>query len=190
MTMINYITGTIIHIDINALVIEAHGIGYRVFVPQHVVGQACAHETISLWTSFVVREQSQDLYGFPTRDEYQLFEKVITVSGIGPKTALGLFDTLPLESLVQALVNRDAAALARTPGIGKKGAEKIVLELADKVEGFLSSGSTAPYSSHTDLADALASLGYSTGQIRNVLSSIDTTLGLEEQLRVALRELQ
>ena len=188
--MINYITGTIIHIETNAVVIETHGIGYYVMVPQHVIGQACVHEQMSLWTSFVVREQSQDLYGFTTRDEYQVFKKVITVSGVGPKTALGLFDTLPLEQFIQALINRDAAAIARTPGIGKKGAEKIVLELADKVESFSSYQSSDVYSSQNDIADALASLGYSTQQIRNILPDIDSSLPLEEQLRSALKLLQ
>lgn len=189
--MINHITGNVIFIDTNALVIETHGIGYRVMVPQHVIGQACVHEEISLWTSFVVREQSQDLYGFTTRDEYQVFEKVITVSGVGPKTALGLFDTLPLEQFIQALIHRDATAIARTPGIGKKGAEKIVLELADKADTFTSSEYTpSSYNSQSDIADALTSLGYSSQQIRGILSEIDSSLSLEEQLRSALRLLQ
>jgi Holliday junction DNA helicase RuvA len=188
--MINYITGKVIHIDTNALVIQTHGIGYRVMVGQHVVGQACAHEEISLWTSFVVREQSQDLYGFLTRDEYQVFEKVITVSGVGPKTALGLFDTLPLEQFIQALIHRDAASIARTPGIGKKGAEKIILELFDKVDSFTSPTTTGGYNSQSDIADALVSLGYSSQQIRGILPDIDSSLTLEEQLRSALRLLQ
>ena len=188
--MINHISGNVIHIDVNALIIETHGIGYRVMVPQHVIGEACVHEQMSLWTSFVVREQSQDLYGFTTRDEYLIFEKVITVSGVGPKTALGLFDTMPMEQFIQALINRDAAAIARTPGIGKKGAEKIILELSDKVDSFTTTGATSSYSSQSDIADALTSLGYSSQQIRNVLPDIDSSLPLEEQLRSALKLLQ
>lgn len=188
--MINHITGTILYIDLHTLVIQANGIGYRVHVPQHVIGSACSHEQIELWTSFVVREQSQELYGFITRDEYQIFEKLIGVSGVGPKSALALFDTLPAEQLVQALINRDAAAIARAPGLGKKTAEKIVLELADNAAILASSpASDRTYTPQSEMFDALVGLGYGQHQIRDIINKLDTEQSFEEQLRQALREL-
>lgn len=132
--MYAYIKGTLVHSTPSTAVIEANGIGYQLHIPSRTYSQlpqAGAH--LILYTSFIVREQSQALYGFTTVQERDFFEQLLGVTGIGPKTALSLVGHMALVELQQAIVQGDATSICRVPGIGKKGAERLIIEMRDKV---------------------------------------------------------
>ncbi|MCH9609691.1 MAG: Holliday junction ATP-dependent DNA helicase RuvA [Chlamydiales bacterium] len=128
----DYFKGTVISLDGEAAIIEIGGIGYRLLVPVSLVGTVPIGEKMLLYTSWVVREQSQTLFGFATKEERDLFELLITISGVGPKTALNLLGRLPPDQLATVVETEDASALARVPGIGKKTAERVLIDLKGK----------------------------------------------------------
>lgn len=132
--MYAYIKGTLVHSTPSTAVIEANGIGYLLHIPARTYSQlpqVGVH--LILYTSFIVREQSQALYGFTTAQERDFFEQLLGVTGIGPKTALALVGHMALVELQQAIVQGDATSICRVPGIGKKGAERLIIEMRDKV---------------------------------------------------------
>ncbi len=133
--MYAFIRGKLRQNTMTNVVIEAGGVGYRILTASHSSTQMPQNgEELLLYTSFVVREQSQTLYGFLTLEECEFFEALLNVTGIGPKTALALIGHLPLHVLQKAIVDGDTALIAKTPGIGKKGAERLVVEMRDKVD--------------------------------------------------------
>lgn len=181
--MIAHISGTILEKSEKELVITAGGIGYSIAtIPQPFeIGQ-----TISLYTHMVVKDDAHELYGFTERRERDFFKILIGVSGVGPKTALHMLTLYPLSVLAGLIKDKDAKAIALVPGIGKKTAEKIVIDLKDKVEGFLGGEHTG----NTDLVEALLSLGYKDSQIRAVAHTIDKKLPIEKQITEALQKMQ
>lgn len=134
----------------------------------------------------VVKEDAHELYGFVLPEEKILFQRLISVSGVGPKTALQMLTLYPINELVRAIRSGDAKTISLVPGIGKKTAEKVVIDLKDKLAEFEESA-TAP---HRDLIEALLSLGYKDIQIRTVVSDIDGELPIEKQIMAALQLLQ
>ncbi len=140
----------------NHIVLEVNGIGYKIFIPLnvHVLLPEISKE-IFLYTTFVVREEAQTLYGFLKKEEKALFELLLTVSGIGPKSALALLGHLDLATFQQALQTHNIAWIAKTPGIGKKTAERLIIELKDKVKTSLCSMGIL-----ADAVGALIHLGY------------------------------
>lgn len=135
--MYAFIRGTLIQANPLYAVLEARGIGFKIQIPSSTFShlQEVGQE-IQLFTSFVVREQFQGLYGFLQEEERDLFETLIEISGIGPKTALSLIGNLPLEQLHDVILTDNAAALSKVPGIGKKTAERLLVELRNKLETF------------------------------------------------------
>ena len=177
--MISHITGTVLHTDLRYLVVDAHGVGYKVFITPEIV--ATVGSTISLWTYLAVRENALDLYGFHSQDALAFFELLITVSGIGPKTALGILSAASVDTLHNAIESGDTSDLTKVSGIGKKNAEKIVLELRDKIDGWSAlNHSSKPKSpgaqSDGDVIEALKALGYTHNESRDALKKIDKTL--------------
>lgn len=132
--MYAYITGTIVEKNNEAIIIENNGIGYNIFMPKSKI-DIIPDEGMEarIFTYTLVREDAFLLYGFAKREELNIFKKLISVSGIGPKGALSILSTLTVEELVIALANRDAAAISKAPGVGKKSAERLVIDLNDKV---------------------------------------------------------
>jgi Holliday junction DNA helicase RuvA len=132
--MIAYIKGIIIHASPTHVVLETGGIGYKVFIPVSALGKLPQiGETAALHTSFVIRELSQTLYGFLANDERDFFEALMGVTGVGPKLALAMIGHMSLNELQTAIRHSDIPAICRIPGIGKKGAERLVVEMRDKV---------------------------------------------------------
>jgi Holliday junction DNA helicase RuvA len=129
-----YITGTIVEKNNEGIIIENNGIGYNIFMPKSKI-DIIPDEGMEarIFTYTLVREDAFLLYGFAKREELNIFKKLISVSGIGPKGALSILSTLTVEELVIALANRDAAAISKAPGVGKKSAERLVIDLNDKV---------------------------------------------------------
>lgn len=188
--MIASIQGTLTLIGADYIVVAAGGIGYKVFVPHGAV-DALIGDEILLHTSMVVREDALLLFGFPTVSERDLFEMLITISGIGPKTGLAILSTLSIDHLRNAAATGQPEILARVPGIGKKTAEKIMLELKDKLKS--ADGLIAPGAAfediNKDVIDALTSLGYSVAEAQAAISALpkDAPKTFDERLRLTLQ---
>ena len=185
--MIAQITGVVAQKTLGALIVETGGIGYKVRVPHTVFQKAKLKEKIALLTHLAVREDSMDLYGFTDSESLELFEKLITVSGIGPKSALGIVNLAPVSKLVQAISAGDAGYLTKVSGIGKKTAAKIILELKDTV-AINSTEMEEGLQEEKDALLALMSLGYGATEAREALQKIknrDASTG--EKIKEALK---
>jgi Holliday junction DNA helicase RuvA len=185
--MIGSLSGVVRGVIRETIVLEVGGVGYRVGVPVSTLAKVREEDSLFLWTHLAVRENAQDLYGFETREELSWFELLLTVSGVGPKSALAIMNSADTRSLEQAVGRNDAATLTKSFGIGKKTAEKIVLELREKV-GALSTGKEREPGSDGDVVDALVGLGYSLKEARDAVHSISKEASTPElKLREALR---
>lgn len=190
MAMIGSIQGKIIELTEKTAIIDVSGVGYLIYTTAYTRNSLKEGENIFLWTYLVVREDTLDLYGFSEKKEKEFFELLITVSGIGPKSAIGILSLVNVDSLHQAIVSGNTQYLTKISGIGKKGAEKIVLELKDKLtkDGFRVN--TVMSAELDDVVNALQSLGYSTKEIREVLQKIPTDLTDTNQIiKEALKQL-
>ncbi|MFH1473251.1 MAG: Holliday junction branch migration protein RuvA [bacterium] len=185
--MISSLSGTIRHKGLHHLVIDVSGVGYKVFVTTDVALERSLGDPIFLWTYLAVRETALDLFGFPDREMLETFELLITISGIGPKTALGILNVASPTMLRQAVANEDTSYLTKVSGIGKKNADKIVLELRDKfVIG--QDDKHTDFRSEGDAMEALVSLGYSERDSRNALKQVPKEIeGAAERVKHALR---
>ena len=202
--MIGFIKGIIDSVHENYVLLENNGIGYEIFVPaSELERMPHAGEEVRLYTYLHVREDIMQLYGFLTRDACDFFKMLITVNGVGPKGALGILSTLDVDALRFAILAEDSKAIAKAPGIGKKTAEKVVLELRDKCDAddFLSSESAmgssipSPDNSSTDAVkdaiEALVALGYSSTDAMRAVKGVvalnpdlDTETILKQSLKV------
>jgi Holliday junction DNA helicase RuvA len=183
--MIASLTGTVRAVRETSLILEVGGIGYKVAVLKELLGRTREDAELSLMTHLAVREDALDLYGFAHEEELTLFEQLLTVSGIGPKSALSVLDIASVETLRSAISAGNAAYLTNVSGIGKKTAEKIVLELRDKV------GRGAPLPSlkgDEEALEAMRSLGYSAAEARDVLRMVPPEVeGGSARLKEALK---
>jgi len=172
--MISRLTGQIVHFDTKYVVLDVHGVGYKVFV---TAIPATTSHPVTFWTYMAVRENAMDLYGFPSLSELNFFELLITVSGIGPKTAMGIMTATTVRTLQTAIQTGDTSHLTKTSGIGKKNAEKIVLELKDKIElTALTPEYEATMRGESDALEALRSLGYREAESREALKKIEKNI--------------
>lgn len=175
----------------NYVVIDVSGVGFKVFVPPSLLDRLSGiGQELNLFTHLHVRENELSLYGFGTPDELALFEMLLRVSGIGPKVALKIVSIMSVEALREAIARGDAAMLMRVPGVGKKTAERIMMDLKDKlgVAGLV----LHPGLTHVDaeVISALTSLGYSIVEAQAALRSLPSEdLALEEKIRLVLQHL-
>lgn len=177
--MIARITGTVVDLIEKGVVVETSGVGYAVYSPVNLT----IGEMVTLHTHLVIRDDAHELYGFETPQEKALFIKLISVSGVGPKTGLHILTLYPISELVRIIKSGDSKSVSLVPGIGKKTAEKVIIDLKDKLKDFEGS-EKGPAG---DLVEALLSLGYKEYQIRSVVSSIDSELPLQKQITTALQ---
>jgi len=187
--MIAHISGQIVQKNLNSVVVDVSGIGYEVLAPAKVIDNLNINEETILYTHHHVREQSQELFGFDNPSGKDLFEKLITVNGIGPKAGLAIMSLGDDSEIRTAIASGDVAYITSASGVGKKGAEKVVLDLRDKVGGVISTTGTSATAETDDALDALVSLGYSTNDATKALSKIDKTLSVEEKVKLALRQI-
>lgn len=190
--MIGYLKGVISHIFVNSCFIDVHGVGYRTYAPASTLDTLCVGQEAMLYTYMSVREDAIVLYGFATQDEYDLFMLLIGVNGVGPKVALGILSAGTADSFRLAVHQKDIKGLTKMPGIGKKTAERIVLELQDKIgpvasedAGAADLGNSAAPGLSDILAETLAaltSLGYSEQEVLPVAESHLTGCTTVEQL--------
>lgn len=184
--MIASLTGDIIHIGVGWILLEVDGVGYQVFVPKHLTNEL--GQKMRIFCSHQVREDSQTLYGFLTIPERQLFELLLSVGGVGPKSALAIIGIGSIERIETAIFQGEPALFEAVPGIGKKVAARIIVELKTKLGG---TGSLLPANDGNDqLVEALMALGYRRPEILRVLAELPTGhKALEEQIRWALKRL-
>ena len=185
--MIGSIEGTVKAVRGTHLLVGVGGIGYKVAVLKETLARTKTGADISLWTYLAVREDVLDLYGFLHEEELRFFELLLTVSGIGPKSALAVLDIASVETLRSAISAGNAAYLTTVSGIGKKTAEKIVLELKDKVTAELGD-SPAALKGDQEALEAMRSLGYSAAEARDALRKVPNEVETgSDRLRAALR---
>ena len=193
--MIAHLSGSILDVRLNQLVIDVAGIGYQVTVAPELAAESRVGQSISLHTSLVVREDSWTLFGFSNADAKNLFEQLQSVTGIGPKVASALLAVYQPEELRSAIAAQDNAALERVPGIGKKVASRIILELKDKFGGGYRSKSSLSGPWRTQVIGALTGLGYSVKEAESALDHVLSDFGrtpteadLPEMLKLALAQ--
>ena len=185
--MIGFIEGETKAIRATCAIILTGGIGYKVSTTKETLARLNLGEPASLWTHLAIREDSHDLYGFSTEEELRFFELLRTVSGIGPKSALGILDIASVETLRSAIAGGKAEYLTKVSGIGRKTAEKIVLELREKV-GAAAEASSASLKGDEEALEALRALGYSSSEARDTLRKVSTDFSSsKDRLREALK---
>jgi len=188
--MISTLSGRVFEVKKDFLIIELTGVGLQVYVPSHVTDKFHPGEMIFLHTTLVVREDSLTLYGFETGDEKELFNLLLSVNGVGPRLALAILSTLTTDTIRRAVLSEQAEVFSRVPGIGKKTAQKILLQLQDRIpsmEGFETVVGMTDIDS--EVLSALTTLGYSLVESQAALQSIprDTPQEIETRLRIALQ---
>lgn len=195
--MIAHLKGHIIHLDLKFLVLDVSGVGYKVYVSTPTTEKLSVlnneRKEVSLYTYLAVREDALDLYGFLSREEQDFFELLLTISGIGPKSAISILNVATVDTLKEAIYNDDPSYLTKVSGLGKKSAEKIVRELKEKVEYLPSKSPTESaknQSNNTSLIEALMALGFSGEVARNAAKKTDRDSSLNEQIKQALKFLQ
>ncbi len=189
--MIGKLSGVLLEKNPPQILIECHGVGYEVDVPMStffnlpVVGAQ-----VALLTHFVVREDAQVLFGFGTAPERDAFRQLIRISGVGPRTALGVLSGLSVADLAAAVSTQDASRLVKVPGIGKKTAERLLLELKGKLGADVTASQSAGVApAHTDITQALLALGYNEKEASAALKGLPADLGVSEGIKWALRQL-
>ncbi len=180
--MIAFLRGIILQKTLTFLIVERNDIGYKVFVTPELLDHPIGAE-VQLYTYLKTSDDGQTLFGMPDFPTLQFFELLITVTSVGPKMAITIVSAAKLDVLQQAIASGDAGIFTRMSGVGNKTAERIILELKNKMNVGL--GTTS--SGGTDLFDALLSLGYNPREAREVLPKIDTTADTQEQLKQALK---
>ena len=212
--MYAYIKGTVADLETDAVIIDNNGIGYRILVPGSLLHEVSTGDTVKLYTYFAVREDAMQLYGFFTKDDLALFKLLIGVSGIGPKGAIGMLGALSADEIRFAVLADDAAAISKAPGIGKKTAQKVIIELKDKlnledafelkaahaddISGLGASNGRGEVagqemSAQDEAVMALTALGYPSAQALKAVRAAAALLGaeadVEDLLKASLKEL-
>ena len=184
--MIGYVAGNVVGVVRGTVIVETHGVGYRVVTTASTLASAREGEPLTLWTHLAVRENAHELFGFETKDELSWFELLLTVSGIGPRSALAILNAVDTKTLADAITRNDSGALNRAYGIGKKTAEKVVLELREKVGNV--EGKDGMSGSDGDVVEALLGLGYSLREARDAVRALPKEVeATEARIREAIR---
>jgi Holliday junction DNA helicase RuvA len=189
--MIGRIQGTLIANSPPRLIIDCHGVGYEVDVPMSTLYQMPSlGQQVTLLTHFVVREDAQQLFGFATESEREAFRALIKISGVGARTALSLLSGMSVEELSQAITLQESGRLTKVPGIGKKTAERLLLELKGKFGADLGLTGQAPQiDSQLEILQALLSLGYSDKEAQLALKQVSPGSSVSDGIRLALKAL-
>lgn len=188
--MISYIKGTIQNKGRGYVIVLVRDLGYKVFVNDAVYSELDIGQSVEFYTFHNIKEEASDLYGFYHMEQLNLFEILLSISGVGPKSALGVLGVAGVEQIKETIASGDSSLLTKVSGIGKKTAERMVLELRDKVGGLAAGefSSGGAVRSNSDEIDALMALGYSLLQAREALRKVDPkTKDSGERIRQALR---
>ena len=189
--MIGKLTGVLAERNPPQVVVDCNGVGYEVDVPMSTFyNLPGTGERVSLLTHFVVREDAQILYGFGTAEERAAFRQLIKITGVGPRTALGLLSGMSVGELSQAITTQELGRLVKIPGIGKKTAERLLLELKGKLGADIGAGSLGATSdAQADILQALVALGYSDKEAALALKALPKDATVSEGIKMALKSL-
>jgi len=187
--MIGSIKGRISHKSANYIIIDTGTVGYKVFITPLLWAQIKLNQEVTLLTLTYVREDQITLYGFSTMPELEFFELLLTVSGVGPKSGLGIMSLAGIDMIKSAIVSEDPSVFTKVSGIGRKTAERVILELKSKLKDEASAAPVAREQS--DAMDALIALGYKEQEARDALKSVPKdTADLQTKIKLALKVLQ
>ena len=184
--MIGSLSGRVVHVGADYVLLEIGGIGYRVHVPPRILSGVGMNSELRLLTHHLVRDDQQALFGFRDPEELGFFELLLTVTGIGPRLALAIVGAHPVTRLQLAILTDDLDVLTSVSGVGRKSAQRIVLELKEKMR---SAGDGIAASGDSDVVAALQTLGYSAQEARDAARGVTGTDGLEARIKAALQEL-
>ena len=188
--MIGRLSGSLAAKSPPQVLVDVHGVGYEVDVPMSTFYDLPGlGEPVVLLTHFVVREDAQLLFGFLTHEERATFRLLVKISGIGPRTALSILSGLSVEELGRAVSLQESGRLVKVPGIGKKTAERLLLELKGKLGEAVSAPQTVASSAQADIVQALVALGYNEREAQATLKTLPADVGVEAGIRQALRAL-
>ena len=200
--MISYIKGELVELTENAIVLDHDGMGFLIMMPASILAKLPAvGSELKVHTYLYVKEDALDLYGFLTKDDLKVFRLLITVSGIGPKGALAILSTMSPDELRFAVLAGDSKTISKAPGIGSKTAQKLIIELKDKlkIEDVLDGGADGGYEPQSDMGDtaaaeavmALTALGYSSADATRAVRQVDGGADMDSEalLKAALKKL-
>lgn len=198
--MYYYIKGTLVHKGENFIVLDAQGVGYKIYTSLECIEKSPnTGSEVTAYTYLNVREDAMELYGFYSEEERKMFLMLISVSGVGPKAALALLSVASPQRLATAIITGDEKLLTKASGVGPKAAKRVILELKDKIDGEalgVDEDGVLPTvteeiitDSRAEAMSALVVLGYNSAEARNVLLKLDATLTTEELIKKALAEL-
>ena len=191
--MIAHLQGTIAEKFANSVIIDVHGVGYEVALTAPDFDKLYLNDEVKLYTYHHVREQSEELFGFTSLEGKKIFELLITVQGIGPKNAMSVLSLARYEEVRNAIANADAAYLTKANGVGKKAAERIIVDLREKVGlptyyGRKSDPETQIIAANDEALEALMALGFQLADATKALEGVDQSLSVEERIREALKK--
>ena len=197
--MLYNIRGRLTACDVNFIVVESGGIGFKCFTSLNTVKEiGKAGDEVNVYTYLAVREDAMDLYGFASLAELDFFKLLISVSGVGPKAAVAILSELSPDRLAVCIASGDSKAITKAQGVGQKTAQRIVLELKDKVgavtmgdgsQDVVSAASVSQGSNSSEAVEALVALGYSQSDAAVVVGSMDKSLSVDEMIRLGLKQL-
>lgn len=192
--MISKLRGEVSYVGDKYIVLDVSGVGYRINLTASDLGKVIAsgesEDELVFWTHLSVREDAMELYGFFEKNDLDFFELLIGISGIGPKKAIAILSVAPVETIKKALRGRDTSYLTQVSGIGRKNAEKIVLELKDKFEAVAGSEDGVNLKEESDAIEAIKSLGYSAAEGREALRKVPPEITkLNDRIKYALKHL-
>lgn len=190
--MIAHIKGILTEKYVPTVIIDVQGVGYEIAVSQIDYEQLNLNDEIKLYTYHHIREQSEELFGFTSLAAKKLFELLISVQGVGPKAAMAILSLAPAEEVRNAIANADSAYISKASGVGKKSAERVIVDLRDKVGlptyyGRKSDPQTQKPAENDEALDALMALGLNLNDATKALENIDQSLSTEERIRQALK---
>lgn len=191
--MIAHVEGKIVEKFGNSVIVDVHGIGYEIALSSLDYDRANLEETKKFYTYHKVSEMAEELYGFSTLAAKKIFELLISVNGVGPKAGMAILSLAEPEEVRNAIANGDAAFVSKASGVGKKSAERVIVDLKDKVGlpskyGKTLAGSGAKIEESDEAMDALMALGFSLKEATDALSGVDANISVEERIKQALKQ--
>ena len=192
--MIAMLSGTVKHIESNSIIVDVNGVGYQLFIPSRITASLLVGTSVSMHTTLIVREDSLTLYGFEDLLTRRMFDLLLTATGIGPKVALSALSIYSADEMSHAIANENEAALTRIAGLGKKGVQRLIMELKDKVHASTASPVTSAAAWSTQIEQALLGLGFTQRQSSEAIAELSEMHGsaiasmeLSDLLKAALR---
>ncbi len=187
--MFSQLSGNIVGIRGSSVTLNVHGVGYKVSVSPYTLGKVAGAEEVTLYVHTYVREDQIALYGFISEDELDMFELLISVSGIGPRAGLSILSIADTDTIRSAVVNKDPSILTQVSGVGKKTAERVIIELQNKVAAPTGKTSSDLHADQ-EVIEALLSLGYHVTEARDSIAALPSDItGVNERVHAALKSL-